>query len=180
MKNIVFLLTLLLALPAQAQVTPKGLDGKKPIEINADSLEVLQEQNLAVFRGNVLAVQGETRLKSEVMTVYYKKKDGTTNTDPTQSTVERIEVEGAVVLATPEETASGDRGVYDVSRKQVRLLSNVVLTRGKNVLKGDSLVYDFATGKSVINAPQHTPAGTSGGGGGRVRALFVPEKDKGE
>jgi lipopolysaccharide export system protein LptA len=177
MKKIAFFL-FLLAFPAHAQA-PKGLDGKKPIEINADSLEVLQEQNLAVFRGKVLAVQGETRLKSDVMTVYYKKKEGgQAPNDPTQSTVERIEVEGEVVLATPEETASGDRGVYDVSRKQVRLLSNVVLTRGKNVLKGDSLVYDFATGKSVLNSPQHTPAGV--GSGGRVRALFVPEKEKSE
>lgn len=163
---------LLLTPPAHAQIAAKGIDGKKPVEVNADQLEVHEAENIAIFTGNVIAVQGDTRLKSNVMTVHYKKKDGATApADPTQSTVEKIVVTGDVLLTTPEETASGDRGVYDVTLKQVTLLENVVLTRGKNILKGESLVYDFSTGKSVLNSPHHTPAGANG----RVKALFVPE-----
>jgi lipopolysaccharide export system protein LptA len=54
-------------------------------------------------------------------------------------------------------------------------MGGVVLTRGKNTLKGDTLVYDFASGKSVLNGGASTT--TKEGGKTRVRALFVPEKN---
>lgn len=173
-KNYLAVALVLVASPVWAEGLAKGIDGKKPVEINADQLEVRQEESIAVFTGNVIAVQGDTRLKSDVMTVHYHKKENAApDADPTQGAVERIDVEGNVLLTTPEESASGARGVYDVDAKKVTLLENVVLTRGKNILKGDTLVYDFATGKSVVNSPKQAGAVKSGG---RVKALFVPEK----
>lgn len=171
---------------AQAQA-PKGFDGKQPVEINADSLEVRQEENVAIFTGNVIAVQGTTRLQSDRMIVHYIQRDGAASpaspaassggADPMQGAVDRIEVEGNVLLTTPEETASSRSGVYDVSKKQVDLMNDVVLTRGPNVLKGDTLVYDMATGKSVVNSPHHPAPDVAGApANGRVRALFVPQK----
>lgn len=166
------------ASPAFAQAPP-GIDGKKPVEVNSDTLEVRQEENIAIFTGNVIAVQEDTRLHSDRMVVHYRNKADKAGgggqagvADPAQSDVEKIEVEGNVLLVNPEESAAGDRGVYDVSQKKVHLLSNVVLIRGENVLKGESLVYDFATGKSVVNSPQHTPPELQSKG--RVRALFTP------
>lgn len=180
MKKYILFLALFFT-PAYAQ-TVSGIDGKKPVEINADQLEVRQEEHKAIFTGNVIAVQGETRLKSDVMTVFYTPKDAPPTADvaaesspaadATQSTIERIEVDGNVLLATPQESASGAKGVYHVDKKQITLTNNVTLTRGKNILKGDTLVYDFTTGKSVVNSP--TQAG--GKPGGRVKALFVPDE----
>ena len=49
----------------------------------------------------------------------------------------------------------------------------IVLTKGKNVLKGDHLVYNMETGKSVVTGadkadlPWEKPA--------RVHALFIPD-----
>lgn len=164
------LLSFLLATPALAQA-PVGFTSKDPIEINADALEVRQQENVAVFTGNVIAVQGTTRLTSDVMTIYYKNKQETApaaaGSAMQQSQVDKIDVEGNVLLSTPEETASGKRGSYDVPKQLVHLFDDVTLTRGQNVLKGDTLVYNFATGKSVVNAP-------NGGQQGRVRALFMP------
>jgi lipopolysaccharide export system protein LptA len=173
-QNYLVVIVALIVQPVHAQGLSKGIDGKKPVEINADQLEVRQEENVAVFTGNVIAVQDDTRLKSDVMTVHYRKKEGEDESaDPTQGAVERIDVEGNVLLTTPDESASGARGVYNVDTKKVTLLENVVLTRGKNILKGDSLVYDFATGKSVVNSPKHADDVKKTG---RVKALFVPEK----
>lgn len=150
-----------------------------PIEINADSLEVLQEENKAIFTGHVVAIQGDVRLKSDKMTVYYTKKQEAPATKkksaaPDESgAIKKIDVNGSVFLSTPEETASGTSGVYDVEQSQILLDDNVVLTRGKNTLRGDHLVYDFATGKSRLTggAAEQTPWRKE-----RVRALFVPEK----
>jgi lipopolysaccharide export system protein LptA len=49
----------------------------------------------------------------------------------------------------------------------------VVLTQGKNVLKGDRLVIDLKTGESRFENPGNTAIA-----GGRIRALFMP-KDEG-
>lgn len=175
-------IAILLAAPASAATNPVGggkHDTSQPIEINADQLEVLQEDSKAIFSGHVVAIQGEVRLKSDKMTVYYAKKDEAQpqkSAAPEESgSIRKIDVEGSVFLSTPEETASGTSGVYDVEKGQILLNDNVVLTRGSNTLKGSNLVYDFAAGKSRLvgagsakQMPWEKPQ--------RVRGLFVPEK----
>src|SRR3954470_10684609 len=46
-------------------------NNKAPIEVTSDSLEVQQQQNRAVFTGHVVAIQGDVRLTSDKMTVFY-------------------------------------------------------------------------------------------------------------
>ena len=53
----------------------QGYDTSLPIEITADSLEVRQEEQIAVFRGNVDAVQGDLNLRADELTVYYRTGD---------------------------------------------------------------------------------------------------------
>jgi lipopolysaccharide export system protein LptA len=184
MKHAVFytftIVTWLVAPAAIAASDPFGMEGKHnnkaPIEINADQLDVFQEENKAIFSGHVVAIQGDVRLKSEKMTVYYRKHEGEADkkeVTPGQNGIKKIDVEGDVFLTTPQETARGTTGVYDVENHRIMLDNNVVLTREKNTLKGDHLVYDFATGKSAL-----TSSGKTVGSTGRVRALFIPEDNK--
>ena len=49
------------------------LSGDKPIQIESDKLEVHQNDNTAIFSGNVNVVQGNTTLKSGRMVVHYVK-----------------------------------------------------------------------------------------------------------
>ena len=138
-----------------------------PVEISADQLEVRQPDKLAIFTGNVVAIQGNLNLKSDRMTVYYRgadeQKDG-------KESVSRIDVDGNVFITNPSETASGDKGIYDVDNNEIRLLGNVTLTRAENVLKGSALIYNLDTGKSVLSRADGSKSS------GRVRALFVPNK----
>ena len=46
-------------------------DSNLPIEITADSLEVVQNQQIATFTGNVDAVQGDMVLSADRLRVYY-------------------------------------------------------------------------------------------------------------
>lgn len=185
--------TLFLASHAYAAVPGLSLGSKHnkktPIEVTSDSLEVMQEQNKAAFTGHVVAVQGKVRLSADKMTVYYAsaedKKNNKKKTDKADSSkdsaaqgaIKKIEAEGNVFLSTPQETASGSVGVYDVQNQEIRLSNQVVLTRGKNILKGDKLTYNFATGRSLISSGA-ADGGKGGKSGERVRALFVPESSK--
>ena len=176
----------LLALPAIAADLPisKGHNRNSPIEINADSLEVLQQENKAIFTGHVVAVQGGVHLKSEKMTVLYKKSENSASSSSKktsltpdaggQNAIDKILVDKNVFLSTAEETASGNSGIYDVSNQKIFLNGDVVLTKDKNVLKGSKLVYDFASGRSVIDSANATVG--ADGKKGRVKALFIPNK----
>lgn len=179
---IILVCLLTVSFPAFAQ-TPTGIDADKPVEINSDTLEIQQEKNIAIFQGNVIAVQGETRLHADKMVVYYRdrnqalpqeedKKESTDVQKP-GGAVHKIEVYDNVVLTTPKETASGDEGVYNVDERKVYLYHNVILSQANNVLKGDSLVHNLKTRESVINGAggvTNKPVGSA-----RVKALFVPE-----
>ncbi len=168
----------LCAAPAFAQIIPGAKDTSLPIEITADNLKVLQKDQVAVFEGKVEAIQGNIRLTSDKMTVFYRG-GGEEKKAAGQPAVSKIIVEGNVFLANPRETAKGREGVYDVDRTMVTLSGDVVLTRDKNVLNGNKLVYNMDTGKSELfgGSGEVKPDGTTTSGG-RVKGLFVPGGQK--
>ncbi len=168
------------ALAADKPSVPFQHDNKTPIDITADKLDVLQAENKAIFTGHVIAIQGDVRLTSEKMTVFYHQQEAQEKGKKPakdvagENAIRRIEVEQNVFLATPAETASGSSGTYDIEKNQITLDTNVVLTKDKNTLKGDHLVYDFSTGRSTLTSS--TNVAKPGEKGKRVRALFIPDK----
>lgn len=162
---------------AVAQDIAGAHDSDQPIEITADSLEVMQQENQAVFAGNVVATQGGMKLTSDKMIVHYRNTQDK-ETNPDAQSVSKIEVVGNVFLATPDESARSRTGLYDVDGNVISLHDQVVLTRGENVVKGAHLQYDLVTGKSQIVGAGVTVNPESveqNGKKGRVRGLFVPQ-----
>ncbi len=140
-------------------------DSSQPIEITADALDVAQSDQTAIFSGNVIAIQGELRLGSDNLRVYYR---GGAERAGSQGAISKLDAIGAVAISSPRETATSEWAVYDVDTAQITLGGKVVLTRGENVLRGEQLVMDLETGKSRIVGEK--------GSGGRVKGLFVPAK----
>ena len=161
--------------PAAAQNRPAlQHNADLPIEINADSLEVQQDKEMAVFRGNVDAKQGDVRLRAQELKVWYRSGGAQQKPAAAAATaadvggaIVRIDAIGQVLVSSTQETARGDLGVYDVANREITLTGDVVLTRGENVIRGQKLVMDMDTGLSRMQG---------GAGGGRVRGLFTPPK----
>jgi lipopolysaccharide export system protein LptA len=147
---------------AQAQEGAARLDTALPIEIVADTLEISQDQQLAIFTGNVVATQGQILLNADRVVVHYSAGGG-----GGVPAISSIDAEGNVFFTTNFETAQGDLGTYDVENGMVTLTGTVVLTRGDNVLRGTKLVLNLLTGTSTVE-------GGAAEDGGRVRGLFVP------
>jgi len=163
-----------LGVPALAQTPSIAIDHDKPVEIVADTLEVLQANKKAIFTGNVVATQGSINMKANSMVVHYR--DGAQAGGASGAAgqgIYKIEAKGNVFFASPQETAQGDEAVYNVDTDTIDLLGNVLLTREKNVLKGTRLNYNLATGRSMLSG-----GATVQGGGGRVRGLFLPNQAK--
>jgi lipopolysaccharide export system protein LptA len=156
---------------AQTEAPLAGFASKAdmPVEITADSLEVLQEQEVAVFRGNVEVVQGDLTLKSALLRVHYGEDGGAEGTAGAMPAgrIARLDAEGGVVFTTPEQSVRGGQAVYDVAEEQITVEGDVVLQQGANVIRGERLVVDLGTGRSqIVGAPS---------AGGRVRGVFAPE-----
>ncbi len=154
--------------PAAAQLDElnEDHDSAAPIEITADTLEVRQSENLAIFRGDVDAIQGDMLLKADMLVVHYREN----SQSPDEPGISQIDAEGNVFISSPNETAQGVRGIYDVDNKKIWLTGQVVLTQGDNIIQGEQLELDLVSGKSKVLS-----ATTGGGKRERVRGLFVPK-----
>jgi lipopolysaccharide transport protein LptA len=129
-------------------------DAKKPIYVEARSLEVDDKKQLATFRENVSATQGDFNIKSQALEVAYAQpgpgpKTANAGGAPAGD-VRNIVARGKVLVTSKEQNASSDKAVFDVKAQTVTLTENVVVTQGKNIIKGDRLVIDVTTGKSTF------------------------------
>jgi lipopolysaccharide export system protein LptA len=153
----------------------------EPVKITADKLSVRPKENVATFTGNVHVTQGDTDMRSKTLVVYYvddSAKDtgkaapgapiAAAQPGPAgQQQIRRIEASGDVLVSQKDQTAKGERGTYDAVANTVTLTGSVVVMHGKDVMRGERLVVDLATGVSHIES-----------GGGQVEGLFQqPPRD---
>ena len=79
--------------------------------------------------------------------------------------IKRLEARGAVVVNQKDQIVTGDLGMFDMKSNTVTLTgSPVVMTQGKNVLRGERLVVNLTTGVSRVKSKK----------GSRVQGLFLP------
>jgi len=177
----------------------------QPIQIDAATLEVRDKEKMATFAGDVQVVQGDTTIKCQKLVVYYGPEPGAAanasqakrqqhqpqqpqaqqqqpqqaGTMPTrQQDIRRIEALGGVTVISKDQTASGDRGVYDLKTKTITLVHNVTVAQGKNVLHGERVVVDTVSGNAHFDSNMEAQNGTSPTKPpGRVRAVILPNKD---
>lgn len=163
-------LALFAATAAYAQqggtVSGLNLSGDKPIQIESDRLEVRDNDNVAVFSGNVTVVQGETLMRTGRMTVHYAGGGG----GATQSSnIDRIEVDGKVYVKSNTQVATADRGTFDMRTETITLFGDeVVLTEGENVIVGCKLTVLMRTGEATLDGCDEE------GAPGRVKMLLQP------
>lgn len=136
-----------------------GNGSGEPIQIEADTLEVRDQEKLAIYSGNVRVRQGETLLQAPEMHVFY---DGRADAgEQPGSGVSRIEAYPDVVVSSADQTATGDHMVIDMNSDLITMTGNVVLTQGMNVVRGERLVVNMATKQGRVE-------------GGRVQTLITP------
>lgn len=177
-------------------------DPKAPVEVTADSLDVNDPRKVAVFRGDVEATQDSFRIRCAQLSAFYKGQSGLMDAvspgaegngsgAKSNSELTRIEARKEVrVIARDGQTATGDWADFDAKTNKIVMGGNVVLSRGKNMVRGTRLLIDMTTGESRIDtAPDNTVANPGGGGWatqtptesagtqikGRASAVFFPE-----
>ncbi len=124
-----------------------------------DSLEYHETQQLAVARGDALAVRGDRRVRADVLTAHFGEGNQ-------QAAMDRIDAVGNVLVSTPTDIVRAEKGDYDPARGIATVSGNVKITRGDTQLNGERAEVNLETGESrLLSSPS----------GERVRGLFLPK-----
>ena len=152
-----------------SQTVPNALQGfsqssDKPVQIKAQTFEVRDKENVAIFTGNVHVVQGDTTIRCRSLIVSYLSSSTPGGAPkPAQpgpagnSQISKLEAIGNVVVIQKDQTATGDNGIYDMRTKIVTLTGNVVVKQGANVMRGDRMVVDLNSGVSRVESGRSRP-----------------------
>jgi lipopolysaccharide export system protein LptA len=170
------------ALSAQpSKGPPNALQGfsqnrNQPVHIEAATLEVRDKQKEATFSGDVRVTQGDTNMRCKSLVVFYEGGPGDAGKTKTMTAdkpgpggeqrIKRLEARGGVVVTQKEQTVTGSLGIFDMKTNTVTVTGNVVMTQGKNVLRGERLVVNLTSGVSRVESGKN--------GHGRVEGLFQP------
>lgn len=172
------------AVPGTAQTvdtaaTAKSAKTPKAVDIEADTMEILDEQKKAIFKGNVNAKRDDVTLKCDTLVVTYtetpaapaakKEQSGTqpaattegTETQEKKTEVTFLDAEGNVVIITSRQTVTGKTAHMDVKANKLWVKGGAKVVQGKTVMNGQELFVDLNTNKSEMT-------------GGRVKGSFVP------
>lgn len=146
-----------LALALLAPVQPHAQDSKGKVDIEADSMELFEDKNEAIFRGNVRAVRRDVKLWSKTLLVKFKKSEGG------KTEVTWLQTDGTgVKIVTRTQTINGDWMTMDVKANTAVVGGNVTVKQGTSVVKGSKLDVDLNTNESKFS-------------GGRVKGSFLPD-----
>jgi lipopolysaccharide export system protein LptA len=146
-------------------------DADKPVNISADKMEADLKGKTVTYTGNVQARQGDIRLGADTMTA-----DNPNN---------KIYAKGKVVVDAPASgTATGDNGIYDLTKKLVTLSGHVVLHKqGQVTMQGSLLTVNMVTGIANLGAApvaaNANQAAAPGVPGGRVTGIITPKSQTG-
>ena len=166
-----------------------------------DSLEWYDQKQVAVARGDAVAVRDNVkRIRADVLTAHMTK-DKTKPVEPRPgarpakpapaaapkpgavlpgageegSRISRIDALGNVIVSTATDIGRGDYGVYNADTGLVTLLGNVTITRGDNAIRGQYAVVDLNNNVSRMMPT----AGKPGSPASRVEGLFVRQDQSG-
>ncbi len=142
---------LALAPPVLAQTT-------QPVEIVADRFVIKERQNQSEFSGNVVVTQPDLVVWADRVIVHY----GAGGT----SDIESFEALDNVRIKNTQQTATGDRAVYDPKTRILRLTGNVRVLNDSGVVTAPELIVNLKTDVSEFS---------TGGSGGRVTGVFTPD-----
>jgi lipopolysaccharide export system protein LptA len=166
---------------------PNALQGfsqnkDKPIQIEAQQLDVRDKDKVAIFSGNVVVVQGDTTMKCKTLHVFYDQDDGKGTAPKTtmkaaqpgpggKQSIKRLEARGGVIVIQKEQTATGETGIFEMKTNTVTLeggKQGVVVAQGTNVLRGERLIVDLTTSAARVES----------GKGKTVQGIFSTNKDE--
>ena len=168
--------------------------GHEPIHIRSRTLEFFYQEKRVVYHDEVIAVQGDTTLKSDLLTVYYEDAPPTTGATPTKTNtigesnketaakseegtqttakqrIKEIIAEGNVDITTADRRATSKKAVFDEAQRTVVLTGDAHVQELGNWVSGERVTVYLDEKRSVVE----------GGGGDRRAEMEIVQQQETE
>lgn len=129
---------------AQSAAMPVNNNADAPLEISADqTLEWHQNEQKYIARGNVVVVQGDVTIKTDLLVADYRKVQGN-NFD-----IHKLTATGNVAITSGQSSVYGDLAIYNVANGLAEMTgNNLKMTSATDRLTAkDKFIYNVNTGK---------------------------------
>jgi lipopolysaccharide export system protein LptA len=140
---------------------------REPITVTADTLEYDYKANVVVYRGDVVAVQGDMKVRSDTLTVTFAAAEDKQRRAAASERLQQIVAVGGVRIENGTRWATGGRAVFDQGARTLILTETPVLHEGSNEVAGDRVIVYLDENRSVVE-----------GGRKRVKAVLHPSKEE--
>jgi lipopolysaccharide export system protein LptA len=149
---------------AGAELADRG----KPVQVEADNIQVDDLRKVAVYLGNVVLTQGSLKIEADRIDV--RQDDKGFAFGEAQGVPVRFQQK---LENSPDYIrGAGNRVDYDANREVVHLIGTAWLQRGEDEIRGQRILYD-------MRSEQYRAEGSvQGVGEGRVRAIIRPRGEK--
>lgn len=147
-----------------AMAPAQAADQEAPLLIEADSVELDEQQATSRYLGNVVVIQGGMRIEADQVEIRHRPDRRPEHVTALGSPAKyRQQVAGE-----PQENhADALRMEYDVARDEIILIGQAVLYQGDDRFSSDRILYDRANAR--------IKAGASAAGSERVKITITPE-----
>ncbi|HEY4707691.1 MAG TPA: lipopolysaccharide transport periplasmic protein LptA [Thermodesulfobacteriota bacterium] len=129
---------------------------RRPVTVTSDSMEASANENRVVFKGNVVAVEDFTLCSDELQIMYDNNKE-----------VSQIEAAGNVRIFQDQKTSTSSKAVYDRKERVIVLTGEPLVRQCSDTIKGDRITVYLDKDNALVES----------GGGGRVKAVIMPDKN---
>jgi lipopolysaccharide export system protein LptA len=157
-------------------LTLNATKSKEPITITSDNLEYQYQDGIVIYRGDVLAVQGDVKVKSNELRITLVKSDDSNGKKVTAkaatdldnadaSKLQTVVATGSVRIDQGTKWAVAGKATFDQTKRTLVLTENPVVHDGPNEVLGDRITVYMDENRSIVE-----------GGPKRVKATLIPGK----
>lgn len=166
LTQLAILLALVVTLPMTAQA--ESADRDKPIDLEADSVQVDDAKQTSTYVGNVILTQGTLIIKADKLIVREDKYGFQHSTSIGNPTTFKQKRDGKNEYME----GSAKRIEYDGRMDKVKLFTQAWVKRGDDIVKGDYIMYDAVAEYAEVKGGTKSETNKTG----RVRAVIQPRK----
>ncbi|HOJ70868.1 MAG TPA: lipopolysaccharide transport periplasmic protein LptA [Syntrophorhabdaceae bacterium] len=124
-------------------------DKKQPVDIVSDTMEGLEKEKYIIFKGNVVARQGDLYIFCDSIDAYM---------DEATNEIERAHAKGNVKIVKKDRTSTCSEAIFDNKKGEITLKGNVTVYSGQDKLTGDVIRYFLNEDRVVVEGEKDKKA----------------------
>ena len=144
---------------------------KKPIVIDANTLEIDNNRRIVIFSGNVVARSDTFIINCRKMLLYYHNQQPEREQGEGNTKIDKIIATGKVRVTRPDGgSAFAEKAVYYQNDEKVVLTGKPIVKQGNDFVEGAKITLLLKENRSIVEGSENK----------KVRAIISPRSEKRE